>query len=176
MRQQLLCKPAPDTHSRLTSRRPFGCSRDFADSKTLTAEKRDQLFANIMADSQMGAVAEILTAQMICAAMLSREKVSLNAIASDSTFKLIQHVLDLGVPLTKVFIDTVGDAGRYSERLSRAFPTLQFTVCPKARAACPPRKHGCWPRPAPCAAYAADTVRASVALLSLLLPALDLPG
>ena len=39
-----------------------------------------------------------------------REKVSLNQMANDSTFKIIQRVLDLGVKLTEVFVDTVGGA------------------------------------------------------------------
>jgi ribonuclease HII len=29
-------------------------------------------------------------------------------------------------------VDTVGDAGRYSARLSAKFPGIKFTVCPKA--------------------------------------------
>lgn len=32
----------------------------------------------------------------------------------------------------QVYVDTVGDADRHRDRLSRAFPGLDFTVCPKA--------------------------------------------
>ena len=34
-------------------------------------------------------------------------------------------------------MDTVGDAGRYKERLSQRFPGIAFTVCPKADAIYP---------------------------------------
>lgn len=36
-----------------------------------------------------------------------------------------------------MYIDTVGDAGRYQELLSRRFPGIAFTVCPKADAIYP---------------------------------------
>lgn len=37
----------------------------------------------------------------------------------------------------QVYIDTVGDAERYAEKLQRIFPDLAFTVCPKADALYP---------------------------------------
>lgn len=36
-----------------------------------------------------------------------------------------------------MYVDTVGDADRYSSRLSSAFPGLSVTVCPKADALYP---------------------------------------
>lgn len=39
--------------------------------------------------------------------------------------------------MPQVYVDTVGDADRYSSRLSSAFPGLSFTVCPKADALYP---------------------------------------
>ena len=56
-----------------------------------------------------------------------RSKISLNKIAEDSTFNIIQRALDDGVNITDVYVDTVGDAGRYEQRLSQRFPTLKFT-------------------------------------------------
>lgn len=38
---------------------------------------------------------------------------------------------------TQVYVDTVGDASRHQERLSRRFPGITFTVCPKADALYP---------------------------------------
>lgn len=32
----------------------------------------------------------------------------------------------------QVYVDTVGDAGKYEARLSREVPGVKFTVCPKA--------------------------------------------
>jgi ribonuclease H2 subunit A len=37
----------------------------------------------------------------------------------------------------QVFIDTVGDPDRYKAKLQRSFPSLEFTVCPKADALFP---------------------------------------
>jgi ribonuclease H2 subunit A len=36
------------------------------------------------------------------------------------------------VPLKEVYVDTVGDPGRYQENLSRKFPRLAITVSKKA--------------------------------------------
>lgn len=107
-------------------------SQKYADSKTLTAEKRDQLLALLQQDENVGYLGDVISAKAISAQMLAREKVSLNAIATTSTIKLIQAVLDAGVNLTEVYIDTVGDADRYASKLSSVFPSLEFTVCPKA--------------------------------------------
>jgi ribonuclease H2 subunit A len=69
--------------------------------------------------------------------MLSRNRVSLNALAEESTCKLIASVLQHGVNVTEVYIDTVGDADKYQKRLSQRFQGLKFTVCPKADALYP---------------------------------------
>ncbi|KAL6753144.1 ribonuclease H-like domain-containing protein [Haematococcus lacustris] len=112
-------------------------TRAFADSKTLSAEKRDSLYEAILQESELGFCAEILSAAFISSNMLSRSKVSLNALATNSTVKIIQTVLDRGVKITQVFIDTVGDPERYRQQMERHFPNLDFTVCPKADALYP---------------------------------------
>ena len=46
---------------------------------------------------------------------------------------LIQRVLDRGVNLTHVYVDTVGDAERYQDYLQRVFHhNIEFTVTSKA--------------------------------------------
>jgi ribonuclease H2 subunit A len=45
---------------------------------------------------------------------------------------LIQSVLDEGVDLSAVFIDTVGDPGKYQAKLEERFPSLIVTVAKKA--------------------------------------------
>ncbi|KAG2496672.1 hypothetical protein HYH03_005090 [Edaphochlamys debaryana] len=106
--------------------------RGYADSKTLTHASRSKLFGAIDADRGVGWVAHVMSAEHISAGMLGREKTSLNAMAFDSTLAVIRTALDAGVNLTHVYVDTVGDAGRHRERLMRAFPGIEFTVCPKA--------------------------------------------
>ncbi|KIY94911.1 Ribonuclease H2 subunit A [Monoraphidium neglectum] len=62
--------------------------------------------------------------------------------------RLIQGALDAGARLSEIYIDTVGDPERYKARLSRTFPGISFTVCPKADALYPVVRtsmtHGCW--------------------------------
>ncbi len=111
--------------------------RAFADSKTLTAERRDQLYEQIEKDDMIGFLADEISASFISGGMLGCQKVSLNAMANESTYKLIRSVLDAGVNLQEVYVDTVGDAEIYRQKLSREFPGIQFTVCPKADALYP---------------------------------------
>lgn len=111
--------------------------RAFADSKTLTAEHRSELFEEIKNDPNIGYAIDSISAFRISSSMLSWNRVSLNALAEESTCKLITSVLQQGVNVTEVYIDTVGDADKYQKRLSQRFPGLKFTVCPKADALYP---------------------------------------
>ncbi|EFJ49302.1 hypothetical protein VOLCADRAFT_104408 [Volvox carteri f. nagariensis] len=106
--------------------------RGYADSKTLTHEAREKLFRAIDANTSVGWVAHIMSAQHISHNMLGRDKVSLNSLAFDATCHVIRTALESGASVKQVYVDTVGDADRHSERLSRAFPGISFTVCPKA--------------------------------------------
>ncbi|GBF93409.1 ribonuclease H2 subunit A [Raphidocelis subcapitata] len=116
---------------------PTLAKKAYADSKTLTEAQRAGLFAQITADERLAYAHEALSAAVISQQMLGRAKVSLNEIAAQSTMRLIQGALDAGVALAEVYIDTVGDPERYRARLLRAFPSLAFTVCPKADALFP---------------------------------------
>jgi ribonuclease H2 subunit A len=124
-------------HISLTRSLSVHSCRSFADSKTLTAEKRDTLLAAIEGDDTIGYLEDSITAAAIAGAMLGRQRVSLNAMAADSTCKLIRTVLAAGVNLHEIYIDTVGDPDKYKDKLSKEFPGIQFTVCPKADAIYP---------------------------------------
>lgn len=76
--------------------------RDFADSKTLSSDARDNLFASICKDEQLGYCSEILSAQFISTQMLSKATISLNALANNSTFNIIRRLLAAGVNITHV--------------------------------------------------------------------------
>ena len=79
-----------------------------ADSKTLTEEQRDGCFANLQASSEtFGWVAQILPPASISRGMLSRFKYNLNTMSHDSAMLLIQTILDLGMKVGAVFLDTV---------------------------------------------------------------------
>ncbi|GIL76078.1 hypothetical protein Vretimale_5702 [Volvox reticuliferus] len=106
--------------------------RGYADSKTLTHEAREKLFRAINTDMGVGWVAHIMSAQHISHYMLGKDKVSLNSLAFDATCHVIRSALESGANIKQIYVDTVGDADRHRERLSRAFPGIDFTVCPKA--------------------------------------------
>ncbi len=108
-----------------------------ADSKVLKEERREQLFELMAGDARVGARAEVLSAAEISAQMLRREKVSLNAMAMDATYALIDGVLAAGCNVTEAYIDTLGDPNVHRERLARRFPGIAFTVETKADAKYP---------------------------------------
>ena len=125
----------------------------YADSKTLTEEKREVLFEKLKADGAMGWMVDSISAAELSAKMLRRralplppsphlsahappprprDKYSLNSVSFDSAYGLIQAALDAGVNLTEVFVDTVGDEGQYTKRLNERFPGIKAVVKAKA--------------------------------------------
>ncbi|CAG9464415.1 unnamed protein product [Pedinophyceae sp. YPF-701] len=111
--------------------------KGFADSKALTEERRDTLFEDLLNDPRLGFLVDSLSAATISAQMLAFEKISLNVIANESTFGLIRACLDAGVNLTEVYVDTVGAAQKYEDKLSQMFSGIKFTVRSKADALYP---------------------------------------
>jgi hypothetical protein len=84
------------------TRTPTAHPRAYADSKTLSEGERSRLFKALAADLRCVYVADLLSAQLISGQMLGRARVSLNAVAEQSTMGLIQDVLDAGVQLKEV--------------------------------------------------------------------------
>lgn len=132
--------------------------REFADSKVLSAEKRNELFGELESDDLICCFVDAIPASKISGLMLAPEKVNLNTIAFDSTAGLIQKCLDEGMNVEEVYVDTVGDASSYQVRwissmkaffcwvyyvdimqakLSARFSGIKFTVKPKADALYP---------------------------------------
>uniref|UniRef100_A0A087Y3R5 Ribonuclease n=1 Tax=Poecilia formosa TaxID=48698 RepID=A0A087Y3R5_POEFO len=104
-----------------------------ADSKTLNEAERENLFQKLdEAQSYVGWALQILSPNMISTSMLQRTKYNLNALSHDTAIGLIQYALDSGVQLKEVYVDTVGPAEKYEEKLSQRFPGIQVTVRPKA--------------------------------------------
>ena len=61
-----------------------------------------------------------------------RTKYNLNHISHDTTIEIIKSVLNKGIKIKNIYVDTVGPAITYQKKLSEAFPTSNVTVCPKA--------------------------------------------
>lgn len=107
-------------------------SLNFADSKTLKEEKREELFENLKADELIGWDVDVIDPKELSAKMLKKNKINLNEISHESAIGLIKKVLNMGVLLTEVYLDTVGDAEKYRIKLSERFPAVKFVVSKKA--------------------------------------------
>lgn len=70
--------------------------------------------------------------ETLSAKMLSLPAISLNVISKNAAKLLIQQALDQGFNISKVYVDTVGDAKKYEMELSMVFKTIDFKVASKA--------------------------------------------
>ncbi|KAL7109158.1 hypothetical protein ACP275_06G157900 [Erythranthe tilingii] len=104
----------------------------FADSKTLKEEKREELFESLKTDESIGWDVDVIDPRELSAKMLKKNKINLNEISHNSAIGLIQKALNLGVLLTEVYLDTVGDPEKYRVKLSERFPNIKFVVAKKA--------------------------------------------
>ncbi|KAI9695543.1 MAG: hypothetical protein M1820_008556 [Bogoriella megaspora] len=110
----------------------------FDDSKVLTPEVRSSLMEKLCTpDTDLfqncGWATTALSARNISAGMLKPVGAyNLNAQATDATVALINGILDRGVNIREVYIDTIGQPAAYQRKLERIFPTLQITVAAKA--------------------------------------------
>lgn len=82
----------------------------------------------------------VMSPQDISAGMLRSAPYNLNEQSCDATVHLIQGVLDCGVDVTKIFVDTVGEPNAYAAKLKRHFPQhghIEWKVARKADATYP---------------------------------------
>ncbi|KAF5181186.1 Ribonuclease h2 subunit a [Thalictrum thalictroides] len=107
-------------------------SLKFADSKTLKEEKREELFENLKSNVLIGWAVDIIDPRELSAKMLKKTKINLNEISHESASGLVAKVLDMGVLLTEVYVDTVGDPEKYRMKLSERYPSVKFVVAKKA--------------------------------------------
>ncbi len=110
----------------------------FDDSKALTPAVRSQLMESLCTPTSdlsqnCGWATRTMSARDISAAQLKPTGTyNLNAQAMDATIALIQEVLDSGVNIREVYIDTIGPPATYQKKLERIFPALSITVAKKA--------------------------------------------
>lgn len=104
----------------------------FADSKTLKEEKREELFEYLKTEEAIGWAVDVIDPRELSAKMLKKEKINLNEISHCSAMGLVTTVLNRGVLLTEVYVDTVGDPEKYRIRLTEKFPDIKFVVAKKA--------------------------------------------
>ncbi|MBW0474818.1 hypothetical protein O181_014533 [Austropuccinia psidii MF-1] len=111
----------------------------FADSKTLTHKRREELLKTIVhpeADQSPRERVEwnvkVLTPASISQGMNRKVPYNLNAQAFDATCQIIQSALDQHYNIQHVYVDTLGPPKTHQMKLEQAFPRLKFTVCSKA--------------------------------------------
>lgn len=122
-----------DVHSSLLTQ-----TYHFNDSKQLTPVVRTNLTKRLCTsgtdlDVNCGWAVTSLSAADISANMLrAGGSYNLNAQAMDATIELIRGVLERGVNVQEIYIDTIGQPAVYQRKLERIFPTTKITVAKKA--------------------------------------------
>eukprot|EP01134_Creolimax_fragrantissima_P005209 CFRG5209T1 len=105
----------------------------FADSKVLSEAQRDDLLEVIKSNNDVMAWnARVLSPQDICGSSLRIDKYNLNALSHDTAIDLIRCAIAKGINLTEIYVDTVGHAGKYQEKLEGLFPGKKIRVESKA--------------------------------------------
>ncbi|AET40145.1 ribonuclease H2 catalytic subunit RNH201 Ecym_5390 [Eremothecium cymbalariae DBVPG len=112
-------------------------SYGFDDSKKLTDPIRRRLFEKIYNGDidGIGYATTSITPFDISTGMLRyppEQNYNLNEQAHDVTIGLIQKVLDAGVNISHIYVDTVGPPITYQDKLEKRFPVCKFTVAKKA--------------------------------------------
>ncbi|RMZ77888.1 hypothetical protein DV738_g4203, partial [Chaetothyriales sp. CBS 135597] len=110
----------------------------FDDSKVLTPAVRARLLQTVCTQGtdlhdSCGWAIRSLSARDIGAGMLKNgAPYNLNSQAMDATISLIKEVIERGVNITEIYVDTIGSPAVYQKRLERVFPTIKITVEKKA--------------------------------------------
>eukprot|EP00116_Pleurobrachia_bachei_P006227 sb/3466489/ len=108
------------------------------DSKQLKESDRERILAGINENNDyIGWCVKVLSSNFISNSMLGRENYNLNAMSHDTAISLLQGLLDSGINVQDVYVDTVGPADKYQAKLSGIFPALNITVASKADAKFP---------------------------------------
>ncbi|OAP57863.1 ribonuclease H2 subunit A [Fonsecaea erecta] len=113
-------------------------SYHFDDSKVLTPAVRANLMQAVCTSGtdlfrSSGWAVKSLSARDIGAGMMKNGgSYNLNAQAMDATVELIRGVLQQGVNVTEIYVDTIGKPSVYQKKLELIFPTIKITVEKKA--------------------------------------------
>jgi ribonuclease H2 subunit A len=102
------------------------------DSKQLTDKVREEIVDKVADLDYIVFGIKIIAPTQISSKSFRRQKVSLNEVSHDAAIELIQGLLDRGVRIAKVYVDTVGPMEKYQKKLEEIFPELKFKVDKKA--------------------------------------------
>jgi ribonuclease H2 subunit A len=110
----------------------------FDDSKVLTPIVRANLTKAVCVEGSdlhrsCGWSIKSLSARDIGAGMLKNGGAyNLNAQAMDATIEIIRGIMDRGVNVREIYIDTIGNPAAYQKKLERIFPAIKIRVEKKA--------------------------------------------
>ena len=110
----------------------------FDDSKVLTPAVRASLMKTTCTPAtdlyeSCGWAIKSLSAKDIGAGMMKNGgSYNLNAQAMDATIEIVRGVIDQGVNVREIYIDTIGNPAVYQKKLERIFPTCTVRVEKKA--------------------------------------------
>jgi len=102
------------------------------DSKQLNEKTREEIFKQIADLDYIAFGLKFISPSQISSKSFRRQKISLNDISHDAAIELTKGLIDRGVKIAKVFVDTVGPMDKYQKKLEGIFPELQFKVDKKA--------------------------------------------
>lgn len=106
----------------------------FNDSKQLTPLVRARLMRTLCTPSSdlyssCGWAIKSLSARDISSGMFhAGGSYNLNSQAMDATIEVIRGVIEQGVNVVEVYVDTIGQPAAYQKRLERVFPAINITV------------------------------------------------
>ncbi|KNH07103.1 ribonuclease H1 large subunit [Perkinsela sp. CCAP 1560/4] len=103
------------------------------DSKALSPTSREAIFARITKHPLFYHEVDVIEPHEISRIMSSeRAGVNLNSLSHNAAAGLIQRFLTKSLAIKTVYLDTVGDATKYQEKLQKLFPAIQIVVSTKA--------------------------------------------
>ena len=122
----------PMVYSCAFAEKDFKWPKEVDDSKKLTPQKREEILENLK-EMPIGFSVRVFTAVEISSKMLSNQ-INLNGIGHYGARILIQSVIDAGLNIHHVYVDTIGPPDKYQAELKEFFPKLKITVAAKADA------------------------------------------
>ena len=83
------------------------------DSKQLTDVVREEIFKQVADLDYIAFGVKFISPMQISMKSFRRQKVGLNEVSHDAAIELIQGLLDRGVNIARVYVDTVGPKEKY---------------------------------------------------------------
>jgi len=108
------------------------------DSKQLKEIDRERMLKSIDSSNWVAYTGQVLPPSYISSSMLARRKYNLNQMSHDTAIAMINRAIDHHkFKIKEVYVDTVGKAETYQEKLQNLFPRLHISVESKADATYP---------------------------------------